>query len=66
MGKVAYPTCTTVMKMSDRSGVAFVGKKMPMDCVQAIITGLSGSKANEITLKARGQFNKPQLSMWLR
>jgi archaea-specific DNA-binding protein len=43
------------MKMSDRSGVAFAGKKMPVDCVLAIITGLSASKANEITLKARGQ-----------
>ncbi len=41
--------------MSDRSGVVFVGKKMPMDYVLAIISSLSASNANEITLKARGQ-----------
>jgi DNA-binding protein len=41
--------------MSERSGIVFVGNKMPMDYVMAIITGLSASNAKEITLKARGQ-----------
>ena len=39
--------------MSEKSGIVFVGKKMPMDYVLAIITGLSASNAKEITLKAR-------------
>jgi DNA-binding protein Alba len=41
--------------MSERSGIVFVGNKMPMDYAIAIITGLSASNAKEITLKARGQ-----------
>ena len=41
--------------MSEKSGIVFVGNKMPMDYVMAIITGLSASDAKEITLKARGQ-----------
>jgi len=41
--------------MSERSGIVFVGNKMPMDYVLAIITGFSASNAKEITLKARGQ-----------
>ena len=41
--------------MSGRSGIIFVGNKMPMDYVLAIITGLSASASKEITLKARGQ-----------
>ena len=41
--------------MSEKSKIVFVGKKMPMDYVMAIITGLSASDAKEITLKARGQ-----------
>jgi archaea-specific DNA-binding protein len=41
--------------MSERSGIVFVGNKMPMDYVLAIITGLSTNNAKEITLKARGQ-----------
>lgn len=35
--------------------IVFVGNKMPMDYVLAIITGFSSSNAKEITLKARGQ-----------
>jgi DNA-binding protein Alba len=35
--------------------IVFVGNKMPMDYVMAIITGFSGSKVEEIILKARGQ-----------
>jgi DNA-binding protein len=44
-----------VMKMSEKSGIVFVGNKMPMDYVLAIITGLSASNGKEITLKARGK-----------
>jgi len=41
--------------MSEKSKIVFVGNKMPMDYVLAIITGLSASDAKDITLKARGQ-----------
>ena len=41
--------------MSEKSKIVFVGKKMPMDYVLAIITGLSANDAKEITLKARGK-----------
>jgi DNA-binding protein Alba len=41
--------------MSERSGIVFVGNKMPMDYVLAIITGLSAGDAKGVTLKARGQ-----------
>ena len=41
--------------MSEKSGIVFVGNKMPMDYVLAIITGLSANDAKEITLKARGK-----------
>jgi DNA-binding protein Alba len=39
----------------DKSKIVFVGNKMPMDYVMAIITGLSSTNAKEITLKARGK-----------
>jgi DNA-binding protein len=41
--------------MTEKSKIVFVGNKMPMDYVLAIITGLSASTNNEITLKARGK-----------
>jgi archaea-specific DNA-binding protein len=41
--------------MSEKSRIVFVGNKMPMDYVMAIITGLSASNAKDITLKARGK-----------
>ncbi len=41
--------------MTKDSGVIFVGSKPPMSYVLAIITSLSASNANDITLKARGQ-----------
>ena len=41
--------------MSEKSGIVFVGNKMPMDYVLAIITSLSGSDSKELTLKARGK-----------
>ena len=44
-----------VIDMVEKSGIVFVGNRMPMDDVLAIITGMSASNAKEITLKARGQ-----------
>ena len=44
-----------VIEMAERSGIVFVGNKIPMDYVMAIITGMSANNAKEITLKARGQ-----------
>jgi len=41
--------------MSEKSRIVFVGNKMPMDYVMAIITSFSASDGNEITLKARGK-----------
>jgi archaea-specific DNA-binding protein len=41
--------------MSEKSGIIFIGNKMPMDYVLAIITSLSAGNTQEITLKARGQ-----------
>ena len=41
--------------MLEKSRIVFVGNKMPMDYVMAIMTGLSANNINEITLKARGQ-----------
>jgi len=41
--------------MTEKSGIIFIGNKMPMDYVLAIITGMSASNAKQITLKARGQ-----------
>jgi DNA-binding protein len=40
--------------MVEKSGIVFVGNKMPMDYVLAIITGFSGN-SKELTLKARGK-----------
>jgi len=44
-----------VFEMTEKSGIVFIGNKMPMDYVLAIITGMSANNAKEITLKARGQ-----------
>ena len=41
--------------LSERSKIVFVGNKMPMDYVMAIMTGLSASNNKTITLKARGR-----------
>jgi archaea-specific DNA-binding protein len=41
--------------MSEKTGIIFIGNKMPMDYVLAIITSLSAGNTQEITLKARGQ-----------
>jgi len=42
-------------KSTREPNVVFVGRKPPMDYVLAIVTSFSGSKAKEVTLKARGQ-----------
>lgn len=42
-------------RMTENSGVVFIGRKPAMSYVLAIITSLSSSNAKEITLKARGQ-----------
>jgi DNA-binding protein len=44
-----------VKKMTENADVVFVGNKPPMSYVLAIITSLSSSNLNRITLKARGQ-----------
>jgi DNA-binding protein len=44
-----------VIEMAEKTGIVFIGNKMPMDYVLAIITGMSAKNAKEITLKARGQ-----------
>ena len=44
-----------VKKMTENADVIFVGNKPPMSYVLAIITSLSQSNLNAITLKARGQ-----------
>jgi archaea-specific DNA-binding protein len=44
-----------VNEMAEKSRIVFVGNKMPMDYVLAIITGLSANNATDITLKARGK-----------
>jgi DNA-binding protein len=44
-----------VNKMTANADVIFVGNKPPMSYVLAIITSLSQSNLNAITLKARGQ-----------
>jgi len=41
--------------MAEKSKIVFVGNKMLMDYVISIMTGLSASDANDITLKARGK-----------
>ena len=41
--------------MAEKSGIVFIGNKPTMSYVLAVITSLSSSKSNEITLKARGR-----------
>ena len=41
--------------MSEKSGIVFVGSKIPMDYVLAVITRLSSNDAKEVILKARGR-----------
>jgi DNA-binding protein len=41
--------------LSGESNVIYIGRKPPMSYVMAVITSFSGSNAEEVTLKARGQ-----------
>ncbi len=41
--------------MAEKSGIVFIGSKLPMDYVLAVMTRLSASNAKEVVLKARGQ-----------
>lgn len=43
------------IKMSREPNIIYVGRKPPMNYVLGIITSFSGSNAEEVTLKARGQ-----------
>ena len=44
-----------LVKMSEKSGIVFIGSKPPMDYVLAVMTRLSAGNAKEVVLKARGQ-----------
>ena len=46
---------TKSLDASDKARIVFVGNKMPMDYVMALMTGLSANNAKESTLKARGK-----------
>lgn len=41
--------------MAETSEIVYVGRKPPMSYVLAVITSLSSSNADEVTLKARGR-----------
>jgi DNA-binding protein len=46
------------LKMSDKSNdskIIYVGRKLPMDYVLAIVTAFSGSEVDEAIVKARGR-----------
>ena len=56
----AKPNVAEVLKtknnvLPEKARTVFVGNKMPMDYVMAIMTGLSASDQKSITLKARGK-----------
>ena len=42
-------------KKTSESNIIYVGRKLPMDYVLAIVTAFSGSEVKEITVKARGR-----------
>ena len=42
-------------KKSSESNIIYVGRKLPMDYVLAIITAFSGSDIKAVTVKARGR-----------
>jgi DNA-binding protein Alba len=46
---------TGKLKLSREPNVIYVGRKPPMSYVMGIITAFSGSNAEKVTLKARGQ-----------
>jgi len=44
-----------VMETLEKSGIVFIGSKLPMDYVLAVITRLSVDDSKEVILKARGR-----------
>ena len=50
----AAPEVKSPVLSETKSRIVFVGNKMPMDYVMAIMTGLSTSNDEAVTLKARG------------
>jgi archaea-specific DNA-binding protein len=44
-----------VMETLEKSGIVFIGNKLPMDYVLAVITRLSVNDSEEVVLKARGR-----------
>jgi DNA-binding protein len=44
-----------VIEMSEKSGIVYIGSKLPMDYVLAVITSLSANDSKEVILKARGR-----------
>jgi len=44
-----------VMETLEKSGIVFIGNKLPMDYVLAVITRLSANDSKEVVLKARGR-----------
>jgi len=54
LSEIEAPKASSLVA-AEKSKIVFVGNKMPMDYVLAIITGFSASNSKEITLKARGQ-----------
>ena len=42
-------------KQSSESNIIYVGRKLPMDYVLAIVTAFSGSEVKEVSVKARGR-----------
>ena len=44
-----------VMETLEKSEIVFIGNKLPMDYVLAVITRLSANDSKEVVLKARGR-----------
>ena len=49
------PENQKMSKKSNESNIIYVGRKLPMDYVLAIVTAFSGSEVKEIIVKARGR-----------
>jgi archaea-specific DNA-binding protein len=44
-----------VRETLEKSGIVFIGNKLPMDYVLAVITRLSANDSKDVVLKARGR-----------
>jgi DNA-binding protein len=44
-----------VMETLEKSEIVFIGNKLPMDYVLAVVTRLSANDSKEVVLKARGR-----------